>query len=236
MNQPWHVCVLVPARNEEELLSRCLTSILAACRRLPISITYDIVIAVDASTDRTVSVAEEMLRGLGTVIETDFGMVGSARAAAATTALERYCGVPSRCWLAHTDADCIVPEDWILQQLAFADRGVEAIAGVVSVDSFQSHQPGVEARFLRSYRIDSNGQHPHVHGANMGVRADLYGRVGGWSELATAEDHDLWNRIRAVSRYRISTSRLTVITSGRRSGRAPRGFADALAAHNEAVA
>ena len=231
--RPWHICVLIPARNEEELLARCLHSVLDACSKLPPHITWDVVVAVDASTDGTSEIAEEILAGKGEVVVTDVGIVGCARAAAAHRALSRYAGVLSLCWLAHTDADCIVPEDWLVKQLFLAEDGSEAVAGIISVDTFSEHGPEVEERFHSSYLINPDGRHSHVHGANLGIRADVYRRSGGWANLATAEDHDLWNRL---GEARISTAALRVTTSGRRVGRAPHGFAEALAAHNEALA
>jgi hypothetical protein len=123
-----------------------------------------------------------------------------------------------------------------LDQVLLAEQGVEAIAGTVSVDTFIEHKASVAERFRETYVIHRDGTHPHVHGANLGIRADLYARVGGWTEMGTAEDHDLWRRIALAGGRRISTTSIQVITSGRRVGRAPRGFAEALAAHNEAVA
>lgn len=228
----WHICVLIPAHNEEELLPRCLASVLRAREKLSGSATCDIVVAVDASTDLTASIAQKLLALGGVVVITNFASVGCARAAAATVALERYVGPLESCWFAHTDADCVVPEDWLLKQLSLADEGVEAIAGIVSVDSFGEHASFVEERFRLSYRIDPDGQHKHVHGANLGIRADMYHDVGGWAELATAEDHDIWNRLYRMGCMQVSTASLHVTTSGRRVGRAPDGFAAALARHN----
>jgi len=232
----WHISVLIPARNEEALLPRCLDSVLRSRALLPPSISCDIVVAVDRSTDDTWQIATNMLRGYGTVAATEAGMVGRSRALAAAIALENYAGFRSRCWLANTDADCIVPEDWLLKQISLADEGVEAIAGIVEVDSFEEHAPHVVDRFRSSYAIHPDGSHPHVHGANLGVRGDAYLRAGGWRELATAEDHDLWQRLLHINTRSISTNSLRVVTSGRRAGRAPHGFAEALAAHNESAA
>jgi hypothetical protein len=113
-----------------------------------------------------------------------------------------------------------------------ADKGIQAVAGTVAVDTFEEHAPWVRARFEASYIIHPDGGHPHVHGANLGVRADSYVRAGGWADLSTAEDHDLWHRLHLTGARRHSASRLQVHTSGRRTGRAPNGFAGALAAHN----
>ena len=232
ITRPWHVGVLIPARNEEVLLPRCLGSVLAACAQLPISVTYEVIVAVDSSTDATAQLARQILDGFGTVVATDAGLVGAARALAATILLSRYHGPLQQCWLANTDADCWVPPNWLNDQLRLAGRNTHAIAGTVDVDSFHEHSPEVHERFRTSYLIYPDGTHPHVHGANLGVRADAYVRAGGWSELATAEDHDLWQRLHRNGARRVSAGGVKVLTSGRRVGRAPFGFADALAAHN----
>jgi glycosyltransferase involved in cell wall biosynthesis len=233
---PWHICVLIPARNEEDLLPRCLRSVLRACSALPANVTHDIVVVVDSSTDGTRAIAQSILRGHGVVVSAEVGIVGKARAIAAAAALERYKGPAERSWFANTDADCCVPRSWLVDHLSFAAKGIEAIAGTVDVDDFEEHSAGVSERFRLSYFIHPDGTHPHVHGANLGVRADAYLRSGGWSDLATAEDHDLWNRLSRHCAKRLSVGRVKVLTSGRRVGRAPHGFAEALAAHNEVAA
>lgn len=235
-NAMQHVAVVIPARDEEELLPRCLASVMAAGVLLPASVSLDMVVAVDRSTDRTLEVARTMLRHRGAVLRSGAGVVGRARALAAERALKRFRGLRHRCWIANTDADCEVPETWLVDQLSLAGDSIEAIAGTVDVDDFSEHRPEVADRFRATYLIAADGTHPHVHGANLGVRADAYLRAGGWSPLATAEDHDLWQRIERANCKRISVGWLKVITSGRRIGRAPHGFAEALAAHNEAVA
>lgn len=233
---PWHIAILIPARNEERLLPRCLCSLHAARARLHRDVTSDTILVSDSSQDRTSAIAEEILEASGIVIRTEMGAVGAVRALAAEIALQRYNGPLDRCWLANTDADCEVPVDWLVDQLAIADRGFAAVAGIIDVDSFVEHQVGVEELFRLTYLINSDGSHPHVHGANLGVRADAYLRAGGWMNLETAEDHDLWDRLRSCGHRHLSDASLQVITSGRRAGRAPCGFADALAARNERAA
>lgn len=230
---PWHISTLIPARNEEDLLPRCLESVLAAQTCLPRSVTSDVIVVADCSTDRTVRIAAELLDSRGIVIQTNIGCAGGTRRLAAAAALARYKGPAHRCWLANTDADCSPPPHWLLHQLHMAEEGIEAVAGIVSIDSFAEHGPEVPGRFHTRYRIESDGSHSHVHGANLGVRADAYLRAGGWSDLETAEDHDLWGRLSWLGNARRSSARLTVVTSGRRVGRAPRGFAATLAAYNE---
>jgi hypothetical protein len=151
---------------------------------------------------------------------------------AANSILGCYQGSLQQLWLANTDADCIVPPAWLSNQLELAEEGFEAIAGTVTVDGFEEHGVEVAERFRTSYIIRNDGSHPHIHGANLGVRGDAYQRAGGWSHLSTAEDHDLWRRLLRQRTRTVSTSGIEVETSGRRVGRAPHGFANALAAHN----
>jgi glycosyltransferase involved in cell wall biosynthesis len=232
----WHVSVLIPARDEEHLLPRCLRSVLGAVSMLDEFTTADIIVVADSSTDRTAELATGILNQRGSVLLTTAGAAGAVRAVAANHALSRNRQVLDKWWLANTDADCVVPRDWLTDQIQLAQGGVEAFAGTVSVDSFEEHAPQVAERFRASYTIASDGWHPHVHGANLGVRADSYLSAGGWSPLPTGEDHDLWDRLVARGARLVSTARIEVVTSGRRVGRAPNGFADALAAHNEVAA
>jgi glycosyltransferase involved in cell wall biosynthesis len=232
--QPWHLCVLIPARDEEDMVSRCLRSVLEAKRALGRSATADIVLVVDNSTDRTLELARNLINRHGTVLQASAGCVGTARCLAARLALARYSGPLDQCWLANTDADSVVPADWLTRQLDLAQQGIQVLAGTVNVDSFEEHGPDVSQRFRQSYEVARDGSHAHVHGANFAVRADMYVRAGGWGHLPTAEDHDLWTRLKALNAVTLSTNSIEIVTSGRRQGRAPHGFADALAAHNEA--
>ncbi len=234
--ESWHLAVLIPARNEEKLLARCLRSVLRAHRQLPAHVTFDLILVSDGSGDGTSRIARELISSShGAVMDVNAGCVGRARACAANLALRRFAGDSSRCWLANTDADCEVPPHWLLDHLSFARQGAAAVRGIVDVDTFEEHGREVAARFRETYALHANGTHPHVHGANLGVRADRYLEAGGWADLQTAEDHDLWRRLSDGRGSCLSATSLCVFTSGRRVGRAPLGFAGALAAHNEAV-
>ena len=234
--QPWHVSVLIPARDEERLLPRCLKSVLEAAAMLDGLATCDVVVVADRSTDNTARIAADLINKNGAVLIATAGAAGAARALAANYALGRRKRPLERWWLANTDADCVVPSFWLVDQLMLAWRGIEALLGTINVDTFEEHGPDVPERFRASYTIAPSGWHPHIHGANLGVRADVYRNAGGWAPLETAEDHDLWGRLVRGHARIFSTACIEVITSGRRMGRAPHGFADALAAHNEVAA
>lgn len=225
----WDVGVVIPARNEQQRIQRCLVSVLDALDHCAARRTW-VVLSADQCSDKTARRAREILLDRGDVLECDAGSAGAARRLGAQRLLERL-GDGSRAalWIANTDADGFVPRCWINEQLRLADEGVTAVAGVVDVDSFESHGPDGATVFARHYLVNPDGTHDHVHGANLGVRADAYVDAGGWSDVAAGEDHCLWRRLKAGGWPVRSAATCRVTTSGRLRGRAHGGFADTLA-------
>jgi glycosyltransferase involved in cell wall biosynthesis len=226
---PWAVAVVIPARDEERSIAACLRSVLAAASAAEVPV--DVTVVADRCTDATAAVARRALDGGGRVLEVDLGSVGASRGLGAAAALDRLRAAghrPERCWLLATDADSTVGPGWIAAHLANAQAGAHGVAGVIVVDSFDDHSPWVEGALRRHYAIAADGDHPHVHGTNLGVRADAYAAVGGWRALDTREDHDLWERLRDAGAVLVATVDEPVRTSGRTRGRAPDGFAGLL--------
>ncbi len=224
------VIVVIPAHNEQRRIATAIAAVDRARACLSPSVTASIVIGADRCTDRTVARARALLGRNDQVIEVDHRCVGLTRHTATAAGLAATQTPLERVWIANTDADSIVPTDWLVQQLDLAAVGATAVAGIVALTA-DPCEPALLRRFLDSYVVSSDGSHPHVHGANLGVRADAYLAVGGWAALTTGEDHDLWNRLRGGGHRVVSTSSLVVGTSARLRGRAPAGFANELALH-----
>ena len=141
-------------------------------------------------------------------------------------------GDRGRIWLATTDADSEVPPDWLVAQLQLARDGAEAVAGTIQVADWDGYPIGSGERFLQLYEPSGSGDgHDHVHGANLGVRADAYLAAGGFAPLITGEDHAMWRALRA--RPRVASRGLAVTTSARRRARAPDGFSSFLRAFTD---
>ena len=70
--------------------------------------------------------------------------------------------------------------------------------------------------------------HPHIHAANMGVRARSYERAGGFPALECSEDEALVAALHRVGARIEATDRIRAITSARFDGRAELGFAHHL--------
>jgi len=223
------VGIVVPVRNEAELLPACLRSLAVAVREVPVPVR--IVVALDRCTDASPGVVERSRQaGLPVrAVVSDRPGVGAARAAGLRALIEDApAGVPSgRLWLASTDADSEVAPYWLTRQLAHAARGAEVVVGTVRVADWSGQPPGVAERHAGAYRAEHG--HRHLHGANLGFTAARYLAVGGFAELTHDEDVDLVSRLEAAGSAMVWAADLPVTTSARRVGRAPAGFAGYLA-------
>jgi glycosyltransferase involved in cell wall biosynthesis len=221
------ISVVVPAHNEERSIDACLASLQVAARHQSlIGCAVRVLVVLDACTDRT---GDRTTRFDVETVEVAHRSVGRARSAGFTHLLRRTDVADRHHWLATTDADSSVPPDWLVRQLAWRRRGADAVAGTVTVDDWTEQPERVRRRFEQRQRISGLGvAHPHVHGANLGLSAEVYRRVGGVPALALAEDHALWAAVGATGVRRVSVPDLPVVTSSRRHGRAAGGFSDLL--------
>ena len=222
------VVVAVPARNEAGTIAACLSSIDSAAARVDLPVT--VVVAADSCRDDTVARARSVpvSRCSLDVIEGRWRSAGAARRAAVVAALEPFGAASPTVWIANTDADCVVPGDWIRRQLGYAACGKVAVAGTVMLDPATTSE-ALLAAFVATYR-EADRAHRHVHAANLGLRADVYEAIGGWSpHTVVGEDHDLWRRLRLAGADLIQPRDVPVVTSSRTTGRITGGFASTLA-------
>jgi cellulose synthase/poly-beta-1,6-N-acetylglucosamine synthase-like glycosyltransferase len=227
----WSVGIVIPAKNEEDTIETCIKSILDSCHHAELE-DYRIVIVADSCTDSTTVRARRALNDAGELLECEANSAGTARHLGVEAILRFFERTAlSQIWLANTDADTTVPQDWLAVQLALAHSGVTGIAGIVRL-----HENGVAAAhelYRKTYLTAADGTHSHVHGANLSMRADAYLDAGGWSHRPLAEDHCLWQRLRRRGWRLSSPVSSVVLTSARLDGRAPGGFADTLRANIE---
>ncbi len=234
---PQVMFVVVPAHDEQDLIADCVAGIRGAAAHPALAaIPVHLVLVLDACRDETGSRATAVLDLPGpplaaTVVTVAVRNVGRARAIGA----DRACAVsaaidPEVVWLATTDADSVVPADWLAHHLDLRRRGADGCAGTVVVDSWREHAVSTEQAFNAVYRPDGTMAfgHPHVHGTNLGVSMAAYLHAGGFSPLATGEDHALWHALDDAGRRLVATPEAAVTTSGRRRGRSPAGFAGTL--------
>ncbi len=221
------VGVVIPARNEQRLLPRCLTAAATAIRSVEQSgdsVRIRLIVVVDASHDRTLQIARTW-PGVETVVS-DSGLVGAARRRGVDHLLASWTGGDlRRIWISTTDADSAVPEDWLCTMLGHAWSGTDLVLGTVRPDPDELAAGVLAAWRLRHEVTDG---HPHVHGANLGVRGDMYCRAGGFPATGGDEDVLFAAAVRRLGGQIVSTASSPVLTSGRMAGRVRGGMADYL--------
>lgn len=236
------VAVVIPAHNEEQHLERALTAVSAAVDKASLHVPgmkVQVVVVLDSCTDRTPSIARGFAAGnpAWAVLPVEFRSVGKSRQAGVGAALAkagndlRAPGPMASVWVANSDADSCVPEDWLVRQLDLAAKGADVVLGTVQPDAHGMHQQLLARWHARHAWIED---HPHVYGANLGVRASSYLAAGGFPAVEFDEDRTLVDRLRSSGAAIVATDTTRVITSGRTAGRAPRGFAAYLLALAEA--
>ncbi len=214
------LAVVIPAHNEEALIARCLHSVLRAASHPALNgEQVEVIVVADSCLDKTASIAGSMATR---VVHIDQSNVGAARATGADTAL-----AAGARWLSFTDADTRVPYDWLALQLQCHS---EVVCGIITVDDWTEHGPGVEEDFIATYH-GANG-HRHIHGANLGVAGSMYQRVGGFQPRPFNEDVTLVEALIAAGAHVTWSAAVRVITSARLDSRAPGGFGAALSAVN----
>lgn len=208
--------VLVPAHDEARRIPDCLAALRAAARHPDLGgEAVCIMVALDACSDGTAQACDAA--GVATC-ELQARNVGEARAAAAAGLLQQGAR-----WLASTDADSIVPADWLAVQLRTRH---EVFCGLVDLPDGAGAEWQLRDRFRAGERWDEG--HGRIHGANLGVCAAAYRRVGGFAALSCHEDVDLVRRLQRTGAAVRWSAEACVVTSSRRIGRAPVGFATHL--------
>jgi hypothetical protein len=214
--------VVIPAADEQDELAECLNALLVAKTRAnrQLGLSVRILVVLDACSDRS---AEVVSRAAGVeALCVSYRCVGRARAAGVTRVVQDASDL-TRVWLASSDADSRVPSHWLTGMAEHANAGGHLVLGTVTPDLPHDTLAMWQAR----HRLVDG--HPHVHGANLGIRADVYAAAGGWPPLAAGEDEVLAARASAIPGTRVvRTAQNSVRTSAREIARAPRGFSSYL--------
>ncbi|NYF15653.1 glycosyltransferase involved in cell wall biosynthesis [Microbacterium sp. AK009] len=215
------VAVVVPVHDEEELLARCLASLTVAQEAAArAGARVEVVAVLDACTDRSAAIAAEFDV---TLVEVSAARVGTARRAGVSAALRRLDPADlAQVWIANTDADSVVPANWLTHQLTLMRAGSDLMLGTVRPD-FADLAPAHVAYWRATHH---RGRPPgNTHGANLGVRGSVYRAAGGFTEVPEHEDVRLVEAARALGAIITPSDVAEVMTSGRFEGRTPGGYA-----------
>jgi poly-beta-1,6-N-acetyl-D-glucosamine synthase len=187
------ISVVIPAHNEESTINLCLDSFI----KQEYLKKYEIILVDNASTDNTVNIAKKYLSRLPLVIIHE---PQKGRGIARHTGFIKAKGDI----ILSTDADCIVPINWIKQmETVFNTNNCLAVTGSCTVNTWPLI-PKLTA--LVVYEIYYFGyrlffRHFPLVGFNFGVKKTAYLKTGGFdTTLNAAEDVDLGFKIRKIGK------------------------------------
>ncbi len=221
------IVIVVPSRNEAQLLPRALQALEQSMLRLALKfpdVRISLTVVLDSSTDASASILAAHPHT--TVESISVGRVGAARNAGIATALSTTSFPPSRLWVANTDADSAVPPHWLERQYELAIAGADVVVGTVEPFSADLSEPRL-AHWHAHHQLREG--HPHVHGANLGFRADVFTTLGGFADVGLHEDRAFVTAAHACQYSIVATDSCRVRTAGRLQGRVEGGFAEFLA-------
>jgi glycosyltransferase involved in cell wall biosynthesis len=192
------ISFVLPAHNEESHLPGALAAIHAAAKS--VAREYEIIVADDASTDRTAGVARE---GGARVVSIQARQIAAARNAGAGAATGEY--------LFFVDADTRVTPEAVAQALMCLDKGAAGGGGPMRFD------PPVPlwARIaLPVFQLLFRVLHL-TGGAFLFCTRSAFDAAGGWDQtLFASEEIALAKALKKHGRFRIV--RAPVVTSGRK--------------------
>ncbi len=197
-NMP-HIAILVPARNEEENVASCLSSLLAL--NYPTD-KIEIWVGNDQSTDGTAQIVDTFAKKHPHIHLFQLtGEMGKAKAKANVLAqLVRKCSAD---YIFVTDADITVGKNWIqglLPHLQTSNMGMVSGTTLVKGSGFLQAGQSIDWTIGNGYLIGLNqlGMPSTAVGNNMAFTREAYLATGGYEtmDFSVTEDFQLFTAIR----------------------------------------
>lgn len=219
--------VTVPALDEERSIGATLEALRHQTLRPLVVCVVD-----NGSSDRTTTVVRAAAPrfaaagiGLRLVAEPERGT-----GAASDTGMRLAIAAGARSLL-RTDADSLPRADWAARMRERLESGIDLVAGrIVARDDEQLGRGeyvvvatlmkvGAFGAVFRNWKPGYRTRFRLLTGANCGIRAEMYERVGGFPRARIDEVHDdraLMNRVRRVSDRVVTDPQAVVASSARR--------------------
>ena len=235
------VLVAIPARDEAELIAECLAAVLEAGEQALAAGRVDrvrVAVAAHRCADDTAAIARRQLSEVAHLVDqlvvevhepAPVGWVRTLLIERAMTKAPALAG--ERTWVFSTDADSVVPPDWVTSTLAAATAAqADLVAGLTALLGWEADGAAQEAyaRLLRA-GMSAIG-HRHVYAANLAVRYPALARAGGFPPRPHGEEHGLVEAVRRQGDTVLTSFAPVVATSARMPGRAEHGLGGLLQA------
>ena len=196
-----HIEVVIPARNEEEHIAACLTSVRGAMARLRCEcphVSCGVTVVLDCCTDDTAALVDAHgARGIVSHadVRAPLGIWVRSPPSRVTTQMSRYRAVARQYGRRQHSAELLASRTGLL-----GDNGIDAVIGTVTPAGLPEE---INERWHRRHRLTEG--HDHVHGANLGIRASAYLQAGGFASRSVHEDRDMVDRLKSSTGRWIAT-------------------------------
>jgi GT2 family glycosyltransferase len=237
--------VSIPVRDEADRIGACLSALNAqSC------VPDAVILLLNNCSDGTEAVARSLAAGLRFPLEVveralpaAQANAGHARRLAMQMAADR---VGAYGMLLTTDADAVVPPDWVARNLRGLALGADVVCGRAVIDPVEAlvipahlhEDDALECRLialldmlawtLDPERHDPPARHTEASGASLAVRVEAFRRVGGIPDIASGEDRAFVRALWLMDAKVRHDPAIEVVVSGRVVGRAEGGMADAI--------
>lgn len=188
------VSVVVPARNEEANLARCLHALAAS--DYP-SDRFEIIVVNDRSEDATERVLEDLARDLSMVRPLHRrDTLDHPNLKGKPGALQHGFDHATGEILVLTDADCAVHPQWLQTMVSpFADASVAMVNGFTLIEVHTAFHALQDVEWLYTQTMAragiQNGVPLGCFGNNMAIRRSVYEAVGGYEAITFSITEDL---------------------------------------------
>jgi len=199
------VAIIIAARNEEENIGLCLASMVAL--RYPQNL-LEIVVVDDRSTDNTAAIVRSYADRYSRV-RLVTALPGNGHMHGKTNAVAQGIEATRGEILLFTDADCVVPQDWVGETVKYyADDSIGIVAGFTDLkgNGWFGEMQTLDWFFLFSVAAATVRLHFPVTavGTNLSVRRRAYEETGGYRKIpfSVTEDYALFHAVTARTAYK----------------------------------
>jgi glycosyltransferase involved in cell wall biosynthesis len=176
------ISVVIPCKNEEKHISRCLNALLRQRGENP---PMDIVVVDNGSTDASLEILEGYKNNI-TLLSLPNASISALRNLGANESQGE--------WIAFIDADVEVHEDWYAAAVStlrkLEDRGLDT-ANVVTGSTYAVPDNGtwIERIWYNQLMARDRERNDYINGGNLIVHRTLFNKVGGFDpRYRTGED------------------------------------------------
>jgi len=213
-----HISIVVAARNEENNIEKCLQSLVK--QTYPTN-SYEIIIVDDGSTDKTASIVKSFSERFANIHLLSLIFDSEQKIGRKPIALAKGIAQATGEIILTTDADCIVPPQWIEIMVNHFEEGVVFVAGPVAerdAPTFFAKMEQLEFLGLITTAAGLIGSgHPIIcNGANLAYRKDAFIAVDGFNaESSSNDDESLMNKMvhRKIGRVVFAPEAEAVVTT-----------------------